>query len=67
MKNRRKKSRHVARNNKIENKRIAIQIIKKHFENHPRIRQIQENFQHQHTPLIPYTTTEEVKNLLKEV
>ena len=62
-----KKSRHVARDNNIENKRIAIQVIKKYFENHPSIKQIQENFQHQHIPSIPYTTTEEVKKLLKEV
>ena len=38
------KSRHVARDNNIENKRIAIQVIKKYFENHPSIKQIQENF-----------------------
>ena len=56
-----KKSRHVARDNNIENKRIAIQVIKKYFENHPSIKQIQENFQHQHIPSIPYTPTEEVK------
>ena len=62
-----KKSRHVARDNNIENKRIAIQVIKKYFENHPSIKQIQENFQHQHIPSIPCTTTEEVKELLKEV
>ena len=55
------KSRHVARDNNIENKRIAIQVIKKYFENHPSIKQIQENFQHQHIPSIPYTPTEEVK------
>ena len=61
------KSRHVARDNNIENKRIAIQVIKKYFENHPSIKQIQENFQHKHIPSIPYTTTEEVKKLLKEV
>ena len=36
-----KKSRHVARGNNIENKRIGI---KKYFENHPSIKQIQENF-----------------------
>ena len=62
-----KKSRHVARDNNIENKKIAIQVIKKYFENHPSIKQIQENFQHQHTPSVPYTTTDEVKKLLKEV
>ena len=39
-----KRSRHVARDNNIENKRIAIQVIKKYFENHPSIKQIQENF-----------------------
>ena len=44
-----------------------MQVIKKYFENHPSIKQIQENFQHQHIPSIPYTTTEEVKKLLKEV
>ena len=32
-----KRSRHVARDNNIENKRIAIQVIKKYFENHPSI------------------------------
>ena len=62
-----KRSRHVARDNNIENKRIAIQVIKKYFENHPSIKQIQENFQHQYIPSIPYTITEEVKDLLKEV
>ena len=62
-----KKSRHVARDKDIENKRIAIKVIKKYFENHLSIKQIQENFQHQHIPSIPYTTTEEVKKLLKEV
>ena len=61
------KWRHVTCDNNIENKRIAIQVIKKYFENHPSIKQIQENFQHQHIPSIPYTTTEEVKKLLKEV
>ena len=61
------KWRHVSCDNNIENKRIAIQVIKKYFENHPSIKQIQENFQHQHIPSIPYTTTEEVKKLLKEV
>ena len=55
------KSRHVARDNNIENKRITIQVIKKHFENHPSIKQIQEYFQQQHIPSMPYTTTEEVK------
>ena len=54
------KSRHVVRDNNIENKRITIQVIKKYFENHPSIEQIQENFQHQHIPSMPYTTTEEV-------
>ena len=39
------KPRQVARDNNIENKRIAIQIIKKYLENHPIIKQIQENFQ----------------------
>ena len=53
-----KNSRHVPRDNNIENKRIAIQVIKKYFENHPSINGIQENFQQQHIPLIPYTTTE---------
>ena len=62
-----KKSRHVARDNDIENKRIDIQVIKKYFENHLSIKQTQENFRHQHIPSIPYTTTEEVKKLLKEV
>ena len=62
-----KKSRHVARDNDIENKRIATQVIKKYFENHPSIKQIQEHFQHQHIPSTPYTTTEEVKKLLQEV
>ena len=38
-----------------------------YFENHPIIKQIQENFQNQHIPLIPYTTTEEVTKMLKEV
>ena len=61
------KSGHVARDNNIENKRIAIQVTKKYFENHPSIKQLQENFQHKHIPSIPYTTTEEVKKLLKEV
>ena len=32
------KSRHVACDNNIENKSIAIQVIKKYFENHPRIK-----------------------------
>ena len=62
-----KKSRHVAPDNNIENKRIAIQIINKYFENHPSIKQVQENFQHQRIPSISYTTNEEVKKLLKEV
>ena len=62
-----KKSRHVICDNNTEKKRIAIQVIKKYFENHPSIKQIQENFQHQHILLIPYTTTEKVKKLLKEV
>ena len=39
-----KKSKHVARDNNIENKRIAVQVIKTCFENHPSIKQIQENF-----------------------
>ena len=50
----------------IENRRIATQVIKKYLQNHPSIKQIQENFQHQHIPSIPYTTTEVVKKLLKE-
>ena len=62
-----KKSRHVARDNDIENKRIVIQVIKKYFENHPSIKQIQGNFQYQHIPSIPYIITEDVKKLLKEV
>ena len=62
-----KKSRHVARDKDIENKRIAIKVIKKYFENHPTIKQIQESFQHQLILSIPYTRTEEVKKLLKEV
>ena len=62
-----KKSRHVARDNDIENKRIAIQVIKKYCESQPSIKQIQENFQHQHITSIPYKKTEEVKKLLKEV
>ena len=62
-----KKSRHATRENNIENKRIAIQVIEKYFEVHPAIKQIQENFQHQHTPSIPYTTIEEVRKLLKNV
>ena len=33
-----KKSRHVAHDNDIENKRIAIQVINKYFENHPSIK-----------------------------
>ena len=41
--------------------------MKKYFENHPSIKQIQENVQHKHILSIPYTTTEEVKKLLKEV
>ena len=63
----RKKSRHVARHNNIENKRIAIQVIKKYFENYASIKQIQEKFQHQQISLIPYSTTEEVKKLLKDI
>ena len=39
------KPRQVTRDNNIENKRIAIQIIKKYLENHPIIKQIQEKFQ----------------------
>ena len=62
-----KNSRHFARNNNIENKRIAIQVTKKYFENHLSIEQVQENFQHQHITSIPYTTTEEAKKMLKEV
>ena len=62
-----KKSRHVARDNNIKNKRIAIQVIKQYFENHPSIKQIQEHFQHKDIPLIQYATIEEVKKLLKEV
>ena len=46
---------------------IDIQVRKKYFENHPSIKQILESFQHNHIPSIPYTTTEEVKKLLKEV
>ena len=48
-------------------KRVAITVIKKYFENHPTIKQIQESFQHQLILSIPYTRTEEVKKLLKEV
>ena len=33
-----KKSRHVAHDNDIENKRIAIQVMNKYFENHPSIK-----------------------------
>ena len=33
-----KKPRHVARDNNIEKKRIATQVIKKYFENHPSIK-----------------------------
>ena len=39
-----KKPRNVTHDNNIENKRIAIQVIKKYFENHRSIKQIQENF-----------------------
>ena len=55
-----KKSGHVARDNNIENKRVAIQLIKKYVENHPSIEQIQETFQHQRITSIPYTTIEEL-------
>ena len=48
-----KKSRHVARDHNIENKRIVKQVIKKLFENHPSIKQIQKNFQYKHIPLTP--------------
>ena len=53
-----KNSRHVPRDNNIENKTIAIQVIKKYFANHPSINGIHKNFQHQHIPSIQYTTTE---------
>ena len=33
-----KKPRHVVRDNNIEKKRIATQVIKKYFENHPSIK-----------------------------
>ena len=51
-----KKSRHVARGNNIE-KKDCYRSNKKYFENHPSIKQIQENFQHKSIPSIPYTTT----------
>ena len=41
--------------------------MERYFENNPSIKQIQENFQHKYIPLLPYTTTEEVKKLLKKV
>ena len=44
-----------------------MQVIKKYFENHLSIKQIQKNFHHKHILSIPYKTTEEVKILLKEV
>ena len=47
-----KKSKHLARDNNMENKRITIQVIKNYFENHPYIKQIQ----YQHIPSILYTT-----------
>ena len=62
-----KKSSNVARDNNIENKRVANKVIKKYFENHPSIKQIQDNFQHKHIPSTPYTTTEEVKNCSKKL
>ena len=62
-----KKTRHVLRDNYVENNRTAIQIKKYFSENHPSIKQIQENVKHKHIPSLPYTTTKEVKKLLKEV
>ena len=41
--------------------------MERYFENNPSIKQIQENFQHKYIPWLPYTTTEEVKKLLKKV
>ena len=57
-----KSTRHVKRDYNIENKRIAVQKIKKYFENHQSMKQIKENFQHKYIPSLPYTTTEEVKS-----
>ena len=44
------KPRQVARDNNIENKRIAIQEIKEYLGNHPIIKQIQENVQRNLNP-----------------
>ena len=38
-----------------------------YFENHSSIKQIQENFQLNHIPLLSYTSTEEVKNCSKKL
>ena len=62
-----KKTAHFARYDNIEYKKIAIEVIKKYFENHPSIKQIQENYEDKHVPSLPYTTTEKVKKLLKEI
>ena len=41
----------------ILKKRIAIEVTKKYFENHPSVKQIQENFQDKNIPSIPYAIT----------
>ena len=53
------KTRHVARDSNIENKKIAMQVIKMYFGNRPSIKQILGK--HKHIPLLLYTTTEGVK------
>ena len=40
-----KKTWHVIHDNNTENNRIAIQVIKKHFEEYPNITHIEEHFQ----------------------
>ena len=60
-------TRNLTGDKNIENKRTAILVLKKYVENHPSIKQICENFLHKHIASLPYTTTAEVKKVLKEV
>ena len=51
----------------LKTKGLLFKKIKNNYENHLSIKQIQESFQHKHVPSLSYTTTKEIKKLLKEV
>ena len=62
-----RKQRYVARNNDIENKKIAIKVLKTYFEEDPSIKHIKKKFSTKYMPSTLYKTTEEFEKLYNEI